>query len=403
MRSVSLFLVTVSLIPLLMSCQTDSVSLEQTKQITAEFEGSSFVPPPRTIRDITAILDSEELSDPDLLQSKIARADTNPPSEASKLDLAKFYRARSLAAAAVGRPAQALEDQRRATDYGKKMNRITRMIMVRRLAWLEFHAGNFKNAIAAMGEAFKVRLQSVRNNSIMTEFLASIGDIEGARRHAKLSQNAMGIGKRGRNWGRHSVSILQYVLFEAEGKWAAAEPFIRKTTKDFTREWRGGHKGVASAHYGSMDSEDILLFETAKWRSHLVTNLLRQGKIVEAEHEARELLQTLLKRWGKYHLQSADALRTLAGVIHAQGRDNEAERLVRAALNVLETIGVPPESQTIASALHDHEPEHHHFGHIAREAGHRAGHEAVPAEPPGEPLDRFDHRLARAEDDRQPT
>ena len=54
----------------LAACQTDGtstpvVSLEEAKQITASFEGASFVPPPKTIYDITAILDEQKLADPD--------------------------------------------------------------------------------------------------------------------------------------------------------------------------------------------------------------------------------------------------------------------------------------------------------------------------------------------------
>lgn len=341
------------------ACQSDgldpaTISLEYEKPVNAGFDLGIELPP-RTIRDITAVLDSESLSDPDLFQRKIDLAEESPPSGASDLDLAKFYHARSLAAAASGRSTQALEDLRLAVDYDRdSRRRVARMVMLRRLAWLEFEAGNFKSALASMEGAFKLRPRSVRNNSIMTELLASIGDIEGARRHADESRSLMGWrGRwRQRNWGLHSRSILDYVLLEAEGKWAEAEPSIRKTIADFTEEWRLGHQGVARAYYATAESEDVLLFEIAKWRSHLVTNLLRQGKIVEAEREARHLLKDLLKQWGKYHLQTADALRTLAMAIHVQGRDEEAEQLVRSALDVLEAVGVPSHSRTIASARH---------------------------------------------------
>ncbi|MBI2458581.1 MAG: hypothetical protein HYV46_20935 [candidate division NC10 bacterium] len=40
------------------------MSIEEAKRVTASFSGSSFVPPPRTITDITAILDQQKLADP---------------------------------------------------------------------------------------------------------------------------------------------------------------------------------------------------------------------------------------------------------------------------------------------------------------------------------------------------
>ena len=48
------------------SCQTDggkppAISLEEARQVVATFEGQSFVPPPKTIDDITEILDNQAL------------------------------------------------------------------------------------------------------------------------------------------------------------------------------------------------------------------------------------------------------------------------------------------------------------------------------------------------------
>ncbi len=59
---------------LLVACQTGgppAVSLEEAKQITATFEGA-FTPPPRTINDITAILDEQQLADPEKTNALIA-------------------------------------------------------------------------------------------------------------------------------------------------------------------------------------------------------------------------------------------------------------------------------------------------------------------------------------------
>ena len=47
----------------LWGCQPDgkpAVSLQQARQITAEFQGQGFRPPPRTISDIAAILDQQK-------------------------------------------------------------------------------------------------------------------------------------------------------------------------------------------------------------------------------------------------------------------------------------------------------------------------------------------------------
>ena len=72
---------------LVAACQT-TVSIEEAKQITTAFEGSAFVPPPRTIKDITAILDEQELVDPEKTRQKTAaRMLLNPDFTASIFDL----------------------------------------------------------------------------------------------------------------------------------------------------------------------------------------------------------------------------------------------------------------------------------------------------------------------------
>ncbi len=46
---------------LLVGCQSEgqpALSLEETKKVTATFEGQSFTPPPKTIADMTALLDA---------------------------------------------------------------------------------------------------------------------------------------------------------------------------------------------------------------------------------------------------------------------------------------------------------------------------------------------------------
>ncbi len=59
---------------LLAACEAGppAVSLEEAKQITATFEGSSFVPPPRTIKDIIAISGHhDEGQKPDIFENGV--------------------------------------------------------------------------------------------------------------------------------------------------------------------------------------------------------------------------------------------------------------------------------------------------------------------------------------------
>src|SRR5208282_6007831 len=60
-------------------------------------EAQAFTPPPRSIADITAILDRQK-PDPAKVAEASKRADAQPPSGASDVDLQKFYSDRAQAA-----------------------------------------------------------------------------------------------------------------------------------------------------------------------------------------------------------------------------------------------------------------------------------------------------------------
>ena len=77
-----------------------SLSVEQARRITAEFEGQAFTPPPRTITDLVRTLDAIR-PDPAGLASTHAAADAPPPVGADAAALADFHHRRAGAAGRV--------------------------------------------------------------------------------------------------------------------------------------------------------------------------------------------------------------------------------------------------------------------------------------------------------------
>ncbi|MEJ2436222.1 MAG: hypothetical protein P8Y53_24915, partial [Pseudolabrys sp.] len=74
---------------------------------------ATYVAPPRTISDITAILDGEK-PDAGKIAMRKAKADAEPPAHASHVQIARFYYGRAGARAKLGRLRDALDDSTKA-------------------------------------------------------------------------------------------------------------------------------------------------------------------------------------------------------------------------------------------------------------------------------------------------
>ena len=79
---------------------------------------AGFAAPPRTITDITAILDSEK-ADLKTIEKLKAEAAANPTGKESREDLAQFYFDRGNARAQLGRLADSIADANKAIEVGR--------------------------------------------------------------------------------------------------------------------------------------------------------------------------------------------------------------------------------------------------------------------------------------------
>src|SRR5271169_1890039 len=106
----SFFFVAMSLF-LLVACQSQppSMSVDEARKITADFPAAVFVQPPRTIADVTAILDQQKPDDSFQAAVRV-RFDEAPPTSANATQLAGFYFRRSLFALQAGMGQQAIAD-----------------------------------------------------------------------------------------------------------------------------------------------------------------------------------------------------------------------------------------------------------------------------------------------------
>ena len=325
---------------------------------------AGFVAPPRTIADITAVLDNEK-PDPATLAKLREEADDEPEKGLSVSDLAEFYYDRGAVRSVLGRNADAIADGEKglsiAGNGGDAMlkQRIRGFVASQKQA-----AGDLKTAVEMFQQLIR-ETQNVRGmgghifgagRSIMQALILS-GDIAQAEGYVRRMQTYLtelrtsGIPQRreaynlrGRSW-EGDFESARATIFEARGQYREAEASYRKAA-DYKKAWIPDLKKI---EYGPKESQvlqgaDTDLLNAARMKA-------KQGRLAEAEVDARGVLLSRLKAQGKYNPLTTRYVMGLAGVLIEQGRYTDAEQLIRSALDIQRTVGVGDSTQFSAQIL----------------------------------------------------
>ncbi len=325
---------------------------------------AGFVAPPRTISDITAILDSEK---PDLrkIEELKADADAAPTGKESRADLAQFYFDRGNARAQLGRLADSIADADKAMEVGRGAVSPNMMGRLMQLASIQYSAaGDPKKAL----ELWLHQLRDIAGlpgskgyqfnaNRSIAAILVQMGDIAQAEAYLRRSltaiQEARTSGLPGRRasyakWGQSWESEIEFcraLIFEARGQFRDAEAAYRLAEQ----RKRAGMKAMLDSE--NPPSESTLLQGIDSTVLSQGRMKARQGRLAEAEVDARRALLARLKDTGKYNAALPRYVMGLAGILVEQGRYAEAEQLARVALEINETVGVPNDAQSTVQLL----------------------------------------------------
>lgn len=315
--------VSIILLTLLISACANKMSLEEARQTTASFGSSGFVPPPRTIADITALLD-EYKHDPEVTAKRIALAEARPDPGLKGHDLARFYADRAVAAGRVGRLRQRLMDHRLAFRHATGIPSGSEYISH---ALAEYVLGDFNAAIKALEDCV------TKTGNAMCLFLigwwkAQKGDFQEGREAMKKGQSMIRSWDIVNPWRAVQLPRSEADLLEIQGKFSEAEPYRREALN-------------AAIRLPNLDLDSKVLHVN---RDKLGKNLAKQGKLVEAEVFFRENVIDSLKTNGKHDLLNLWWVQNLASILNQQGRFQEAERLEREVLKSKLEIGVPKNS-----------------------------------------------------------
>jgi CHAT domain-containing protein/tetratricopeptide (TPR) repeat protein len=341
-----------------------SVPTEAAPKVSAAAVPTGFVAPPRTIADITAILDSEK---PDLktIEELKSDADAEPTGKESRQDLAQFYFDRSNARGQLGRLTEAIADANKAMDVGRGAVTPHFMGRIMQLAGAHYQsAGDPKNAL----ELNRRQLRDLAGQPVIKGFqfsanrliaanLLLMGDVAQAdayvRRNLQAIQEVRTSGmpglrasyaKLGQNW-EAELEFGRGMIAEARGQFGDAEVAYRLAEQ----RKRAGMKGLLEADDPPAETLlsqgiDATVLNQARMKA-------RQGRLAEAEADARRALLSRLKDTGKYNALTPRYVMGLAGILVEQGRYAEAEQLARVALDINHTIGIAADSQSMVQVL----------------------------------------------------
>lgn len=321
----------------------------------------AVTPPPRSIADITAILDQQK-PNADLIARRQQAAAAEPPANVTGNALAQFYIQRAQARAELGRSTEAIADADKAAEIVARPSRLASVIdqfivgqnaingePVKSLRVLTDPARSFAAAPAS------VRLAMLRQTG---RVLMIQGDMAAAEANLKTMETVLNevrskasaedlelygsLWQANIDWARGSHLVVLGAWKEAEAAFAKAEAGFQEAVKQHPR--RPANAGQPLSVLRVVVAQLVALTSRTK---------LEQGRMAEAEVDARRALLGTVSTVGKYHSATAAMCQGLAIVLRDQGRYEESEQLLRVNIEILRTLGFPEESDPLVNASAD--------------------------------------------------
>jgi CHAT domain-containing protein len=346
-----------------------NVAVEVPKEVAPKLEPGTalpkgFIAPPRTISDITAILDSEK-PDEKLIGKLKSDADSTPTGKDSRQQLAQFYFDRANARSQLGRLAESTADANKAVEVGRGAVSANMMGRMMQLLSLQYAlAGDPKKALEVVQRQLRetANAQGAKGyqfnaNRAIAAILIQMGDVAQAEAYLRRSLVAIQEARTsglpgwrsayatfGQSW-EAEIEATRAMIFEVRGQFSEAEASWR--VSELRR--RAGIKGILEAE--NPPAETILLQAVDGTVLNEARMKARQGRLAEAEVDARRALLSRLKDTGKYNPVTPRYVMGLAGILVEEGRYDEAEQLGRVALEIYKTVGVPEDSQATVGLL----------------------------------------------------
>jgi len=312
----------------------------------------AFVAPPRTIADITAILDQQK---PDPARAAKLRADADG-AVPSGGDLVDFYFRRAQARWNLGRSVESIADTKQAMEIGRKQG--ADLIRYQQFLLQEYaNTGQAKEVVAL---ATQIAAES--------DVPGRKGRMFNAYRWQVIGHTSLGeIGKAEAALGRLRS------LMNTSRLWPSVEQFRISWEADLedararVLEVRGRYKDAEAAYDKSRMLGARVITLSASWPNppprfslELNQDFLaifaarvkgKQGRLIEMEADIRRALLNRLKISGKYNNLTPQFIFALTRAMIEQRRFKEAEELARAGVEIYRDIGMAEDSVQVVNGL----------------------------------------------------
>src|SRR5258706_7847173 len=321
----------------------------------AKDAAASLVAPPRTIADITAILDQQK-PDPAVVAKLTETADAAAPTGLKAAELAEFHYKRAQARTLLGR-ADAIDDAELAVtnaqgvvDY-KNVGSRYEQLLINRLS----DVGQHKRAnaliakqVAAFANQGKGKLFGL--NYVLALGYLRNGDTNTAESYVARNRTLLTEAQRwpvfpiyGLTW-QAIVEDGNARIEEARGRLPQAEAAFHRAAILYTSSLKTVSQWESKPGEGEMErGVDWGLAQEGRVK-------VKQGRVGEGEADVRRALLSRLRKSGKFHADTAGVLAVLVYVIQEQGRYQEAEQLQRQVIDIYQGLGYGPESGQMVNA-----------------------------------------------------
>ena len=344
----------------LAGCQT-AATVEEAKKLEVVFEDQSFTPPPRHVDDIAALLRDVGQPRRGWYRRQLAAATAAPPEGADALTLARFHLERARARGRLSMLSEHHEDLREGLRHAREARGTDRRLyrqLLNLVAAAERTLGNLRDAVEMNREAVREEPAPGSYQNLVVALLTSgqieeaiAAEEEGNRRIQRIRARLQARGRLSPEIARRLKLVesrMRAAILNNTGKWREAEPYMLEVLHLL---------GEAGVKRRGRRIRPLLA---------LSRNYRLQRRLVEAEIAAREGLTLALNIRGVDHSLAASGLRDLALVLLDQGRDADAELLLKRSFEAFEAAGVPRHGIALASAQF-------HLGGIRAAQGDWAG------------------------------